>query len=83
MKTLRLYGRPGCGLCEDMEEALYERFSGRFRMDWRDIDRDPVLRRRYGDRIPLLCSEKGEVLSVGTLDTDRLSAWLDAPRASV
>lgn len=66
-------------MCEDMEEALHERFPGRFRMDWRDIDRDPDLRSLYGDRIPVLCSEQGEVLSLGTLDTGRLSAWLDAP----
>ncbi len=54
--SLVLLGREGCGLCEEFEtqwHALAERLALP-PLEWRDVDADPELRRRYGDRIPVL-----------------------------
>lgn len=53
---LTLLGREGCGLCEEYEaelRALGERLALP-PLETRDVDEDPELRRRYGDRIPVL-----------------------------
>ena len=54
-RTLRLYVRRGCSLCEDMRDDL-ALFSEelRFTVDVVDIDRDPVLRERHDTRVPVL-----------------------------
>jgi len=53
--TLTLYGKPGCHLCEDARAAV-ERVTARrdVRLEQVDISRDPVLYKRYGERIPVL-----------------------------
>lgn len=56
MPALRLLGRQGCGLCEEMHEALLA-FGRDFPLpaiEEVDIDTDPELQRRYGLRIPVL-----------------------------
>ncbi len=55
MKTLRLYSRGGCHLCDDMEAALspYIR-QGKIEVQRVYIDNDETLVARYGERIPLL-----------------------------
>jgi hypothetical protein len=53
---LTLLVREGCGLCEEFESELLA-LAGRLALpplDLRDVDSDPELRRRYGDRIPVL-----------------------------
>ena len=77
MKTLRLYSRPGCSLCEDLEDQLHAQFAGRYRLDWRHVDREPDARQRFSDKIPVLLSEQGEVLSQGSLDRARLADYLN------
>ncbi len=83
MKGLILYSRPGCGLCEDLEEALHAEFAGRFQLEWRDVDRDQEARRRYSPRIPLLLSTRGEELCEGKLDVVRVAAYLGGPQGPV
>ena len=55
MTTLTLYGKPGCHLCEDARAAV-ERVTARRDVPLQqvDISRDPVLYKRYGERIPVL-----------------------------
>ena len=55
MTTLTLYGKPGCHLCEDARAAV-ERVTARrdVPLEQVDISRDPVLYKRYGERIPVL-----------------------------
>ena len=55
MTTLTLYGKPGCHLCEDARAAV-ERVTARRGVPLAqvDISRDPVLYKRYGERIPVL-----------------------------
>jgi glutaredoxin len=53
--TLTLYGKPGCHLCDDARAAV-ERVTARrdVPLEQVDISRDPVLFKRYGERIPVL-----------------------------
>lgn len=56
MVPLRLLGRQGCGLCEEMHEALHA-FGRGFPLPAIvevDVDADPELQRRYGLRVPVL-----------------------------
>ena len=52
---LTLYSRVGCHLCEDMLDTL-QSFSKdlEFSVDVVDIDQEPILRRRYDTRVPVL-----------------------------
>jgi glutaredoxin len=52
---LTLYGKPGCHLCDDARAAV-ERATARreIPLEQVDISRDPVLYKRYGERIPVL-----------------------------
>ena len=55
MRKLTLYGKPGCHLCDDARAAV-ERVTARreIPLEQVDISRDPVLYKRYGERIPVL-----------------------------
>ncbi len=75
-RTLTLYSRPGCHLCEDLEAELAEMIQGRpVAVEIVDISDDPGLERRYGVRIPVLADGKTE-LSGYPLDRARISDWL-------
>ena len=55
MPTLTLYGKPGCHLCDDARAAVERASAGReVAVEEVDITLDPVLHRRYGERIPVL-----------------------------
>ncbi|HTX47389.1 MAG TPA: glutaredoxin family protein [Solirubrobacteraceae bacterium] len=55
MKTVVLYGRDGCCLCDDAREMLL-RVRGRheFELIERDIETDERLLRAYLERIPVI-----------------------------
>ncbi|GMA15107.1 glutaredoxin family protein [Deinococcus metallilatus] len=75
LPTLTLYTRAGCHLCEQAEVGLRA-------LDYRyepvDVDRDPALKARYGDDVPVLVLAQadgpGRVLLKGVLSRGRLSA---------
>src|SRR5690606_32342863 len=77
-RTLTLYSRPGCHLCEHVETELYELLQGRRDVAVRivDITDDPVLEREYLIRIPVLTDGATE-LSEYPLDRARVERWLD------
>jgi hypothetical protein len=52
--TFRVYGRPGCHLCELLLEDLLPLVRGRARVESVDIDLDAGLREAYGTRIPVV-----------------------------
>ena len=55
MTRLTLYGKPGCHLCDEartLVDAAGERHA--FDLTLIDVSIDPVLHRRYGERIPVL-----------------------------
>ena len=62
MRTVTLYGRPGCHLCDDARAALERvRATVPFRLEEIDIERDDALMRRYLERIPVVAVDGDEV----------------------
>jgi glutaredoxin len=62
VRTVTLYGRPGCHLCDDARTALERlRASVPFRLEEVDIERDDALLRRYLERIPVVAVDGEEV----------------------
>jgi glutaredoxin len=53
--AVTLYTRAGCCLCEEAGRTLAEaRRRAEFDLEVVDIDRDPDLRRRYNDEVPVI-----------------------------
>lgn len=76
MKSLVLYVRPGCHLCEDMEQALRALGAGsRFQLSVRDVEQDAALEASYGELIPILFEDQREICRYH-LDRERLQAAL-------
>ena len=73
MKTVTLYSRPGCHLCDEARAAL-ERVKVRapFHLDEIDITTDDALHARYLERIPVVALE-GEELFDYVVDEAALS----------
>jgi hypothetical protein len=67
-----LYSRPGCGLCDEMlsELAMLPAARG-IPVDVVDVDREPVIRARYGHKIPVLLLA-GELVCHGRLDPEEV-----------
>jgi glutaredoxin len=77
MPIVTFYGKPGCHLC-DRARAAVERVRAElpFELEEVDISLDPVLHRRYGERIPVLAVE-GEELFDYVVDEAVLRERLD------
>ncbi|MFQ6022265.1 MAG: glutaredoxin family protein [Acidiferrobacterales bacterium] len=60
--VLTLYGRTHCHLCEEMQVAL-EPWRSRlgFVVKSVDIDDDPILCARFGDKVPVLMQNDREI----------------------
>jgi hypothetical protein len=66
---LTLYGKPGCCLCDEARAEIEElRARVRFELEEVDVSQDPVLQRRYGERIPVVAVD----------GTDELELHVDA-----
>ncbi|HWT25312.1 MAG TPA: glutaredoxin family protein [Solirubrobacteraceae bacterium] len=62
MRTVVLYGRPGCHLCDDARAALLRiRAELPFRLREVDIEADDALFRRLLERIPVVAVDGEEV----------------------
>jgi glutaredoxin len=62
VRTVTLYGRPGCHLCDDARAVLERlRDRERFRLDEIDIESDPALHARYLERIPVIALDGEEL----------------------
>jgi glutaredoxin len=62
MRTVTLYGRPGCHLCDDARAALERvRATVPFRLEEVDIEQHDDLMRRYLERIPVVAVDGEEV----------------------
>jgi hypothetical protein len=75
MRTLILYSRPGCHLCEDLAAELAPLLRGRATLEIVDVDGSVALERRYGLRIPVLV-DGGVELSTYPLDAERVARHL-------
>jgi glutaredoxin len=75
--VLTLYGKPGCHLCDEARAAVQHALAGRD-AELREVDvtLDPVLERRYGERIPVLALD-GEELFQYFVDGRALAERLD------
>jgi glutaredoxin len=61
MKTVTLYGKPGCCLCDEARAVirrLLERHT--FQLEEIDVSIDPSLHRRYGERVPVVAVDGQE-----------------------
>lgn len=60
--ALQLYGRTWCHLCDDMVAALEPlRAEFGFSLKVVDVDSDPRLEARYGERVPVLVHGEREL----------------------
>ena len=63
---MTLYGKPGCCLCDEARKAVGAvRADFPFELEEVDISLDPVLHRRYGERIPVLCVDGEKAFELG------------------
>jgi hypothetical protein len=71
-----MLSRACCHLCDDMREALAG-LAGTppFDLEIIDVDADPALEAKYGDDVPVLLSDAGE-LCRHRLDAGRVAAYL-------
>ena len=80
--AVRLYGRPGCHLCDEARRGLLDlRSDGLdFELEEVNIEGDDGLLRRYLERIPVIELD-GRVVSELYLDADGLRTRLDTVSA--
>jgi glutaredoxin len=75
--VLTVYGKPGCHLCDDARAAVRDALAGHdVELQEVDVTLDPVLERRYGERIPVVALD-GEELFDYVVDPDVLKERLD------
>ena len=61
-KTLTLFTRAGCPLCDEMAEAVRARIAGTgHRLAPVDVDGQPALQAQYGWGVPLLFDGDNEI----------------------
>ena len=76
MRTVTLYGRPGCPLCDDARAVLQRLRQRRpFELAEVDITSDDALHARYLERIPVIALD-GEELFDFFVDEAELAARL-------
>ena len=65
MRTITLYGRPGCHLCDDARAALERvRATHPFHLEEVDIEADDALLARYLERIPVIALDGEEIFEL-------------------
>ena len=65
MRTVVLYGREGCCLCDDARQVLARACAQRpFVFQERDIDEDEALTRAYLERIPVVTIDGVEAFAL-------------------
>jgi glutaredoxin len=75
------YGKPGCHLCDDARAVVEAvRAERSFELEYVDISLDPVLFRRYGERIPVIAIG-GEEAFEYVVDAGALRDQLDTVTA--
>ena len=78
--TLTVYSRAYCHLCEEMIEAL-RNLQGLFHFEVAviDVDLDPELERRHGEKVPVLMHGERELCHF-RLETPVVTAYLQKIR---
>lgn len=78
MRAIRLtvYGRSYCHLCDDMIAGLRVLQAGdRFELEIIDVDTEPRLEEQYGDWVPVLVGDDGEICHYH-LDAAKVNEYL-------
>lgn len=75
MRTLQVFGRRGCHLCEHLIEELLPLVRGKFEVVVQDIDTREDWKRRYDARVPVV-EYDGEVICQYHLDRQALNRIL-------
>ena len=82
MRSVVLYGREGCCLCDDAREVLLRvRDRVRFQLRERDIETDEVLHRAYLERIPVVTIDGAEAFELFVDEFEFERAVVGGPRA--
>ena len=77
MRTVVLFGREGCCLCDEAREVLERvRRQRPFAFEERDIDRDEALLKTYLERIPVVTIDGVEAFEL-FVDESELERRLD------
>jgi glutaredoxin len=80
LPTLTVYSRSYCHLCEEMIEALRGlQGLARFEIAIVDVDADPELERRHGEKVPVLM-HGGHELCHYRLEPSAVTAYLSKIR---
>lgn len=75
-RTLTLYTRAGCPLCEEMAAEVRSLIAGTgHSLGYVDVDADPLLKAQYGWEVPLLFDGDLEICR-HQLDLPALREWL-------
>jgi hypothetical protein len=76
VRTVVLYGREGCCLCDEAREILVRAGAGdRFVLTERDIEDDEALFKAYLERIPVVTIDGVEAFSL-FVDEAELGRWI-------
>jgi len=75
--AIELFGKAGCCLCDEAREVVEAvRRTHDFDLTEVDVSLDPVLHRRYGERIPVVAIDGVEVFEL-RVDAEALRERLD------
>ena len=77
--TLTMLSRAYCHLCDEMQVALRAQLGDAFPVAVVDVDSDPGLRSRYGERVPVLASGDTELCRY-RYDARKVAAFLSGIR---
>lgn len=74
MVKVRMYSRPGCGLCDEAREVIFG-VRARVPFDYEEVDisGDDALELEYGIRIPVVCLDGQEWFEI-QVDPGELAA---------
>ncbi|MDP9174525.1 MAG: glutaredoxin family protein [Planctomycetota bacterium] len=62
MKVVTIYSRPGCHLCEEVEQVVREvAHRRRFRIEHKNILDDPAIHEQYKSAIPVVTVDGQEI----------------------
>ena len=75
MKSIQVYSRRGCHLCEVLIEELLPMIQGKLQLEVLDIDSNPAWHERWVADIPVIEFE-GEVVCMHFLDRDAITGIL-------
>jgi len=73
MALVKLYGKPGCHLCDEAR-AVVERVRAQrtFELEEVDVSVDPTMHREYGERIPVLALDGVELFEFHVAEAELL-----------